>query len=78
MRVLADCNGADRLWRARRTHAWIDAQLQAREDAASYELRIFFDGDLIFSRTWPTREAALAFASAQLRELQRVGWTTHW
>jgi hypothetical protein len=71
-------DGCARLWRARKTHAWIDAQLRAADDPAAYELRFFFDGDLIFSRKWPTREAALAFASAQLRELQRAGWTTHW
>lgn len=68
---------AERIWRARKNHAWIDAQLRP-SDEARVELRFFYDGDLVFSRSWPTRDAALAHASHQLRELQRAGWNTHW
>jgi len=67
---------AERLWRARKHHTWIDAQICPSD--ARFELRFFYDGDLVFSRTWPTRDAALADASRQLRDLQRVGWNTHW
>ena len=69
---------AERIWRARKTHAWIDAQLRASDGARDFQLQFFYDGDLVFSRSWPTREEALAFASDQLRHLQRVGWNTHW
>jgi hypothetical protein len=67
---------AERVWRARKNHTWIDAQLRASDDR--FELRFFYDGNLVFSRSWPTRETALADAARQLRELQRAGWNTHW
>jgi hypothetical protein len=67
----------ERVWRARKNHTWIDAQLRP-SDEATFELRFFYDGDLVFSRSWPTRDAALAHASRQLGELQRAGWNTHW
>jgi hypothetical protein len=68
---------AERVWRARKNHAWIDAQLRA-SDEVTFELRFFYDGDLVFTRSWPTRDAALTHASQQLLELQRAGWNTHW
>jgi hypothetical protein len=68
---------AERIWRARKSHTWIDAQLHPSDDV-SFELRYFYDGELVLSRSWPTRDAALAHASRQLRELQRAGWNTHW
>jgi hypothetical protein len=70
--------GGERLWRARKTHTWIDAQLRATDESGAYELRFFYDGDLVFRRFWASRDAAVAFASEQLRELQRAGWNTHW
>jgi hypothetical protein len=69
-------NEAQRVWRARKNHAWIDAQVRASESGT--ELRIFYDGDLVFSRSWPTRDAAVADAARQLGDLQRAGWNTHW
>lgn len=69
---------AERLWRARKHHTWIDAQLRPSADAGGFELQFFYDGTLVFSRTWPTREDAVAHAADQLRALQRVGWNTHW
>jgi len=66
----------ERVWRARKNHAWIDAQVRASGDGT--ELRIFYDGDLVFSRSWPTRDAAVAYAARQLGDLQRAGWNTHW
>lgn len=70
-------NEAERVWRARKNHTWIDAQLRPSSDA-SFEIRFFYDGDLVFSRSWPTRDAALDHASRQLRDLQRAGWNMHW
>jgi hypothetical protein len=67
----------ERLWRARKNHTWIDAQLRTPA-ASTFELQCFYDGGLVFTRTWTTREAAMAHADALLRELQRAGWNTHW
>ena len=67
----------ERVWRARKHHTWIDAQLRDPGDT-TVELQFFYDGNLVFSRRWPGRDTALAYASRQLRELQRAGWNTHW
>ena len=66
----------ERLWRVRKDHTWIDAQLASR--AGSVEVRFFLDGDRVLTREFPTRALATAEANRQLRDLQRVGWTTHW
>jgi hypothetical protein len=67
-----------RVWRVRKDHTWIDTQLRACADSSDVEIRFFYDGALLFARRWPSRERALTHAEDQLRELQRVGWTTHW
>jgi hypothetical protein len=67
-----------RVWRARKHHTWIDAQLQPSADRTGFELRFLYDGALVLSRVWPTRQEAVAYADEQLRELQRAGWNTHW
>jgi hypothetical protein len=81
--MIAISSGVERVWRARKHHTWIDAQVRPSRDAASerdtaFELRFFYDGTLVQSRVWPTREDAVADAARQLRELQRAGWNTHW
>ncbi|HEY7290492.1 MAG TPA: hypothetical protein VH583_11720 [Vicinamibacterales bacterium] len=68
---------ADRLWRARKHHAWMDAQLRPSSDGA-FELRIYYDGEPILTRKWPAREGALDQASHILKDMQRAGWNTHW
>jgi hypothetical protein len=70
--------GAQRVWRARKHHTWIDAQIRPAADATGFELQFFYDGSLVLTRVWPTRESALGYADRQLRELQRSGWNTHW
>jgi len=67
---------AERLWRVRKDHASIDAQLSDRD--VGVEIRYFYDGASLVSQQWPTRQLALADAVARLRDLQRAGWTTHW
>jgi hypothetical protein len=52
--------------------------LQPSADRTGFELRFFYDGTLVLSRFWPTRQEAVAHADQQLRELQRAGWNTHW
>jgi len=56
----------------------MDAQLRACPDSSDVEIQFFYDGALLFARRWPSRERALTHAEDQLRDLQRVGWTTHW
>jgi hypothetical protein len=67
---------AERLWRVRKSHTSIDAQLSDRD--AGVEIRYFFDGEPVLSQHWPTRQLALTDAATRLRDLQRAGWTTHW
>jgi hypothetical protein len=69
---------AERVWRVRKSHTWIDAQVLDDRDTGAAETRFYYDGVLVFARQWPTRDAALTHADDQLRELQRAGWVTHW
>jgi len=68
----------ERVWRVRKHHVWIDAQLHGAADRAGVELQFYYDGQLLLASRWPTRQDALADASIRLRELQRAGWNTHW
>jgi hypothetical protein len=69
---------AERVWRVRRNHTSIDAQVRDCADSPAVEVQLFYDGALIITRRWPTRTEALACAADQLQELQRAGWVTHW
>jgi hypothetical protein len=69
---------AERVWRVRKNHTWIDAQLRDCPRSADVEIRFFYDGSLMLARRWPSREAALTHAADQLSALQRAGWNTHW
>jgi hypothetical protein len=68
---------AIRVWRLRKDHTWIEARLQDG-GTSEIELQFFYDGALVLARRCPTRDAALATADTYLRDLQRVGWNTHW
>ena len=68
----------ERVWRVRRNHASIDAQIRDCATPPGVEIHYFYDGAPVFSRQWPTRELALTDASQRLRELQLAGWNTHW
>ena len=46
--------------------------------AAQIETQVFYNGELLVGRRWPSRAPALAEADEKLKELQRVGWATHW
>jgi hypothetical protein len=68
-----------RLWRVRRHQRTIDAELRtAAESEGGVELRYFYEGELIYSRTWRTRVLAEEEARSRLAELMRAGWATHW
>jgi hypothetical protein len=66
----------ERLWRVRKNHTWIDAQVQ--EHADGIEIGFTYDGALVYSRRFSTRDLALREADRTLRDLQRAGWATHW
>jgi hypothetical protein len=66
-----------RLWRMRRLHHFVDAELSATEEGA-IELTYAYNGELTYRRTWPSREQALAEASAKRAQLERDGWMFHW
>jgi hypothetical protein len=56
----------------------MDAQILDCPESGEVEIQFFYDGVLLLARRWPSREQALTHAADRLRELQRVGWTTHW
>jgi hypothetical protein len=65
-----------RLWRARRRHAYIDALVRDAESGVVLEFRR--NGRPLMTWSFATREAATAEAATRLRDLERVGWNTHW
>jgi len=69
---------AERVWRVRKDHTWIDAQLHDGTQAPGVEVRFFYDGTLVLAQRCPTRDEALACAAGYLHDLQRAGWVTHW
>ena len=71
-------SGEVRVWRLRKNHTWLDARLHSCTDSTDVELQFFYDGALLQTRRWPSREEALSHAERQLRDLQRAGWNTHW
>jgi hypothetical protein len=66
----------ERVWRVRKNHTWIDAQVHECTDGI--EVGFTYDGARVYSRRFPTRDLALVEAARVLRDLQRAGWATHW
>jgi hypothetical protein len=69
---------SSRLWRLRKRHQYIDAELLPGEDNRSAEIQFLINGELSYRRVWPAREDALAEAAAKRSELEREGWAEHW
>ena len=67
---------AERLWRVRKDHTWIDAQIRDCPDGV--EVGFSYDGARVFARRFSTRDLAVNEADRTLQDLQRAGWTTHW
>ena len=67
---------ADRLWRARRRHDHIDAEIVPT--AAGYELRYLRNDRLMVVWRFESADAAAADARSRLADLIRAGWTVHW
>ena len=74
--ALAKAVSRTRVWRVRKDHTWIDAQVST--GPAAVEVQFFIDGERVLTRAFPTRALATAEADRRLRDLQRAGWTTHW
>ena len=74
--LLAISHDWTRLWRVRKDHTWIDAQVST--GPAAVEVQFFIDGERVLTRAFPTRALATEEADRRLRDLQRAGWTTHW
>ena len=66
----------ERLWRARKDHRWIDAQVAPTPDGVALLIRL--DGEPIFTERFATHALAVDDADRRLRDLQRAGWTSHW
>ena len=75
---VGDASAAERIWRVRKHHTWIDARIRDRHGSPRVELAFFYDGEPIFSTECASREIAMSEAAVKLRELQRAGWNTHW
>jgi hypothetical protein len=65
-----------RLWRVRRRHDHIDAELG--EDAGAWRLEFLRNDRRLLTWRFADRPAAEAEADRRLRDLQRAGWTLHW
>jgi hypothetical protein len=70
---------AQRLWRLRKLHDYVDAELREEEGGSgAVEVHFFYNGAITYVRQQPTRALALAEASAKRAELERDGWMFHW
>jgi hypothetical protein len=65
-----------RLWRVRKDHTWIDAQIH--ESDGGVDVAFLYDGERIWSHRYATRELGADAAARTLHDLQRAGWTLHW
>jgi hypothetical protein len=67
-----------RVWRLRKLHQYVDAELHDRADSSGVEIQFLYNGARAYSRRWPTRDLALAEAASKRAELEREGWMFHW
>jgi hypothetical protein len=69
---------SQRLWRLRKLHHSVDADVSTGADGGSVELRYLYDGEQAYRRRFPTRAPALREAAQKRAELEREGWVFHW
>ena len=67
----------ERVWRMRKLHQYVDAELRDHGDAG-VQIQFFVNGELAYGRRWPTRALALSEAAGKRAELERDGWMAHW
>jgi hypothetical protein len=67
-----------RLWRLRKRHHHVDAELRSVAGMDDVELRYLFNGVRAYKRRWPHRALAVQEAATRRAELEREGWVFHW
>jgi hypothetical protein len=70
-------SGTKRLWRLRKLHDTVDAELRELADGAS-EVQFFYNGSFSYARRASTRSEAIDEARSKRAELEREGWNFHW
>jgi hypothetical protein len=79
---LSSAGAAERVWRVRKDWRILDARLLlgpcGNAESAGVELQVFYNGELLYGRQWPSREIAIRDANSKLKALQIAGWATHW
>jgi hypothetical protein len=68
---------AKRLWRLRKLHDTVDAELRELPDGA-IEVQFFYNGAFSYARRASTRSDAIGEARSKRTELEREGWNFHW
>jgi hypothetical protein len=66
------------VWRLRKLHHCVDAELRPGNGPCRFEIQFFFNGEFAYSRHCRTRDLALAEAAEKRAELERDGWMFHW
>jgi hypothetical protein len=67
-----------RIWRLRKRHLYVDAELRPVEGTDEFDLLVFYGTTLTWSGRYSTRSEAVANARARRAELEREGWSFHW
>jgi hypothetical protein len=76
--MTASTDAGRRVWRLRKLHQSIDATLADAGAGRGVELQFLLNGEVMYTRRWPTRAAALEEAARRRGELEREGWMPHW
>jgi hypothetical protein len=67
-----------RLWRLRKLHDSVDAELIVSGGDGGVVLRFLYNGELTYTRQLASRLLAVEEARARRAELEREGWMFHW
>ena len=68
---------ARRVWRLRKLHQSVDAELRPCEPGG-VELLFLLNGEVSYRQHWPSASPALEAAARKRAELERDGWVFHW
>ena len=71
-------SSAHRIWRLRKLHQSLDAEVRADGGEGAVILQLKLNGELTYTRRWGTRAEALADAASRRTDLEREGWMFHW
>ncbi len=69
---------SQRLWRLRKLHHAVDAELRFAAGGDDVELCYLYDGERAYRRRWANRALAVQAAGEKRAELEREGWVFHW